>query len=333
MTAVGGLLRLPCPCGKTLVVREGLAGKRVRCKTCERALRVPLPADVQCTRCGFEFPDAEPTCPGCGWNAAKGVLVCAECRGPITLNHVSVFGMTQGGVLAAAAGAAWFFLGALGALGAISAVIGIACLLVGLSLRWECGMCGKPPPARALVGPERWTVRRNRLKYVAAGCALGAVALGVAWIFVTVARSTVERSVPQMAPKLEEEDTDDLVEMLASRDAAQRALAAEALGKQGEKAKGAVPALFAALDDAEWDVQRAARDALDAIGELPFERLERVLAHPSKTLRTWGITRIQRHGARAIPALRPLLDDPEREVRRLAYAVLEDLGVDPGRRE
>src|SRR5262245_6892014 len=70
----------------------------------------------------------------------------------------------------------------------------------------------------------------------------------------------------------------DFVRQLQSQDAGVRRSAAEALGKIGPEAKGAVPDLIAALKDQDTDVRRYAAFVLGKIGEAAKEAVPALIA-------------------------------------------------------
>jgi hypothetical protein len=71
-------LEVDCSCGKRLVVRPELAGKRVRCSACQAIVEVPAPEEAEQPQDTYQ---AEPfvKCPSCRKEWPEGTAVCTEC--------------------------------------------------------------------------------------------------------------------------------------------------------------------------------------------------------------------------------------------------------------
>ena len=97
---------------------------------------------------------------------------------------------------------------------------------------------------------------------------------------------------------------------LVQDDPATRSHGAEALGRLGQWARGAVPALVAALDDEAWDVRMVAARSLGQIGggaEIATA-LAAMLDDASESVRRESIESIGRLGAAGSPAVPALLE-------------------------
>lgn len=66
-----------CGCGKRLKVRDELAGRRVRCPACDRAVVVPAASAM--AQPEAESPPRLSLCPSCGKPIAPGAVVCTNC--------------------------------------------------------------------------------------------------------------------------------------------------------------------------------------------------------------------------------------------------------------
>lgn len=98
------MIKLQCPCGSVLDLPDGLAGKQVRCKRCNKVLTVrqgaPSGGDARagltesqkvrldreltvqgsrpCPGCGTLYPPAVVVCVGCGLNVDSGAMLYAS---------------------------------------------------------------------------------------------------------------------------------------------------------------------------------------------------------------------------------------------------------------
>lgn len=87
------MIKLQCRCGHTLSLPDTLAGQKIRCKRCNKIMRVPPPshADLRtappasdlgqsvlvqgsrhCPGCGAIYPPTITVCTGCGVNVDTG---------------------------------------------------------------------------------------------------------------------------------------------------------------------------------------------------------------------------------------------------------------------
>ncbi|MBM4318974.1 MAG: hypothetical protein FJ125_03220, partial [Deltaproteobacteria bacterium] len=117
-------------------------------------------------------------------------------------------------------------------------------------------------------------------------------------------------------------------------DPALRRRAAELLGQQG--GPEAIPTLVQALDDEDVDVRQEAARALELLGWGSLERKQQVrqlcrnLTHPEAELRRATALRLAELGdEEAVPALLPLLLDPDFPVRVAAGRALAAAGQEP----
>lgn len=84
-----GAIKLQCVCGHTLDLPASLAGKQIRCKRCNKVLKVPAaqaqPGQVDLTASGRARIAQELTvqgsrpCPGCGQLYPPSVVICVGC--------------------------------------------------------------------------------------------------------------------------------------------------------------------------------------------------------------------------------------------------------------
>jgi HEAT repeat protein len=135
---------------------------------------------------------------------------------------------------------------------------------------------------------------------------------------------------PERATREPTRSVDQLVKDLGDKDSDIRADAAEALGKKGKEARGAVSALTQALKDADEDVRELAAEALGLIGEdskAAVPALTDLLKDDKALVRRAAAEALGKIGAGAGPALSSLLDllkDADKDVKRAAAeAVLE----------
>jgi HEAT repeat protein len=117
-----------------------------------------------------------------------------------------------------------------------------------------------------------------------------------------------------------------LLRDLQSEGVAARRRAADALGRGGPAAREAIPALVAALGDADEPTGLNAAYALGAIGEAAIPALAEALraeAEPVRRHASYALTTI---GAPAIAALIHAMRDQDARVRALAADALGDMG-------
>ncbi|RMG17569.1 MAG: hypothetical protein D6731_03900 [Planctomycetota bacterium] len=93
------MIRLQCVCRATLDLPDELAGEKVRCKRCQKVLKVPRPGtrvfggrpaqgvddsellvagSRACPGCGTVYPPAIVVCTGCGLNLETGAMLYAS---------------------------------------------------------------------------------------------------------------------------------------------------------------------------------------------------------------------------------------------------------------
>ncbi len=118
-----------------------------------------------------------------------------------------------------------------------------------------------------------------------------------------------------------------LTGVLSGPDARARGLAAEGLGMIG--APSAADALYAALGDSDSCVRGKSAGALQRLGDpRALEAMLRAIAdcpdvlHSEHTVATYGL---MGYGPKALPALAPLLKDPDADRRRRAFTALRAL--------
>lgn len=137
----------------------------------------------------------------------------------------------------------------------------------------------------------------------------------------------VKQTTKQLLAADDTRDVKALVEQITSRDAGLRLRAVKTLGGLKADAATAVPALTLALADADPDVRRAAVVAIRLIQPQakPSKDLIAAIAADLKdaddNLRLYAVRTLAKLGpaaASAIPALEPLLADPDKDVRRAA---------------
>ena len=114
---------------------------------------------------------------------------------------------------------------------------------------------------------------------------------------------------------------------LDADDAAARIVAAEALRRYGEPARRYVPKLTRLLErDPDPGARRSAAAALGDLGPLDDEALEALreaLTDEASGVRSWAATALATLGDdESLPLIRPLVEDPSWDVRRLARAAV-----------
>jgi hypothetical protein len=80
------VIKLQCRCGHTLSLPDKLAGQKIRCKRCNKIMRVPppstadrMPADPQGELGRSMMVQGSRNCPGCGKIYPPAIRVCTEC--------------------------------------------------------------------------------------------------------------------------------------------------------------------------------------------------------------------------------------------------------------
>jgi HEAT repeat protein len=119
------------------------------------------------------------------------------------------------------------------------------------------------------------------------------------------------------------------VHQLEATDPDDRRLAAEILGRIGPAAEPAVPALTAALMDANPSVRHGAAVAVKRIGQAAVPALTAALADPDKSVRVAAADALGRLGPAAVPAVSALtaaLADPDKRVRVAAAVAVKRIG-------
>jgi HEAT repeat protein len=118
---------------------------------------------------------------------------------------------------------------------------------------------------------------------------------------------------------------------LAGRDPSLRIAASLALSRMGREARGAVPALFKALDDDNRHVRMLSAQTLVSVGERPGE-LVAVLVQwldstdPVLRVAAFGtLGRLGPAGKPAVPALRRHLQGKDSDARKLAAEALKEI--------
>ena len=206
-------------------------------------------------------------------------------------------------------------------------------------------------PRAAVVVPDL-TAQLKRLKgeeleplqeaVVEALGAIGAAAKPALPTLATVTGRTIDidLAVKQASKEIldadESGDVKTLIEQTASRDVGLRLRAVKTLGGLKAAALSAVPALTLALGDPDGDVRRAAVAALrqvDPAAKPSRELIQAItvdLKDPDDNLRLLAVRTLGKLGpaaASAIPAVEPLLNDPDRDVRRAAGEALIRMSV------
>lgn len=89
------MIKLQCKCGHNLELPDKLAGQKIRCKLCQKVMRVPRPrtgprqhddSDPEllvagsrpCPGCGKMFPPTVVICTACGVNVETGAMLYAS---------------------------------------------------------------------------------------------------------------------------------------------------------------------------------------------------------------------------------------------------------------
>jgi len=77
------MIKLQCPCGKTLSLPDKLAGKKVKCKDCAKVMSVPRPSKPTESgridrRSQFYIEGLRP-CPICDKSYPESVVICTTC--------------------------------------------------------------------------------------------------------------------------------------------------------------------------------------------------------------------------------------------------------------
>ena len=122
------------------------------------------------------------------------------------------------------------------------------------------------------------------------------------------------------------------IEALSSREWREREQAAEALGRMGPIARGAIPHLIERLADEEWQVRKAAATAFSRMGSVPEQVIPSLIAALAD--KEWQVrgaaaeamTNIGLASAPAVRALSEALADEEWQVRSPAALALAIIG-------
>lgn len=124
-------------------------------------------------------------------------------------------------------------------------------------------------------------------------------------------------------------DVEFLIEKLENGDISDRDVAAGAVGRIGEPAQAAVPALIRVLEDEiSWTLRNAA-EVLDPIGSSPSNRRGLSEAFRREMVRcgvTWALGQIGPPAIDAVPVLLLALKDPDETVRSNAAKSLGQIG-------
>ena len=137
----------------------------------------------------------------------------------------------------------------------------------------------------------------------------------------------VKQTTKQLLASDDTRDVKALIEQTTSRDVGLRLRAVKTLGGLKADAAPAVPALTLALADGDGDVRRAAVAAIRLIQPQAKPSKELVAAitadlkDPDDGVRLNAVRTLGKFGpaaAAALPALEPLLTDPDKDVRRAA---------------
>jgi HEAT repeat protein len=145
----------------------------------------------------------------------------------------------------------------------------------------------------------------------------------------------IKQSTRQILAADDTRDVKALVEQTTSRDAGLRLRAVKTLGSLKAEAAAAVPAVLLALNDPDGDVRRAAVAALRLIQPQvkPSKELIQAivvdLADADDNVRLNAVRTLGKLGtaaSAALPALQPLLSDPDKDVRRAAGEAVVKLG-------
>lgn len=145
----------------------------------------------------------------------------------------------------------------------------------------------------------------------------------------------IKKSTRQILLADDTRDVKALVEQTTSRDVGLRLRAVKTLGSLKAEAAAAVPAVVWALNDPDGDVRRAAVTALRLIQPQAKPSKELIqaivvdLTDPDDNLRLNAVRTLGKLGtaaSAALPALQPLLTDPDKDVRRAAGEAIIKLG-------
>lgn len=145
----------------------------------------------------------------------------------------------------------------------------------------------------------------------------------------------VKQATKQILAADDTRDLKALIEQTSSRDAGVRLRAVKTLGGLKADAVVAVPALTVALGDADADVRRAAIAALRLVqpaAKASKELIEAIavdLKDPDADVRLVAVRTLAKLGpaaAAALPALEPLVNDPDKDVRRAVADAVAKIG-------
>lgn len=123
----------------------------------------------------------------------------------------------------------------------------------------------------------------------------------------------------------------DLVRTLRSEAPADRLRAAKDLGRLGWLARDAIPALAAAVSDADAKVREAAAQAIGQMGPEALPHLSGLLAHPDKYVRrhaVWAIGRLGPLARSSLVVLCESLRDADPRTASGAAQALGNMGAD-----
>lgn len=164
--------------------------------------------------------------------------------------------------------------------------------------------------------------------------------VALATLAATKGRSTdIDQAIKQTTRQIlsadDAKDVKALIEQTTSRDVGLRLRAVKTLGVMRGDAVVALPALTLALGDPDSDVRRAAVAAMRLIQPLARPSRELIqaivvdLQDPDDNIRLMAVRTLAKLGtaaASALPALTPLLNDPDKDVRRAAGDAVVRLG-------
>lgn len=145
----------------------------------------------------------------------------------------------------------------------------------------------------------------------------------------------IKQSTRQILAADDTRDLKALVEQTTSRDVGLRLRAVKTLGGLKADAAAAVPAVLSALNDPDGDVRRAAVASLRLIqpqAKPSKELIQAIVADltdPDDNVRLNAVRTLGKIGtaaSAALPALQPLLNDPDKDVRRAAGEAVLKLG-------
>ncbi len=126
------------------------------------------------------------------------------------------------------------------------------------------------------------------------------------------------------------DEVEKLMRQLKEGDATARGLAAEELGRKGEKAAVAAQALVEAMNDANPWVQEKAARALGLLGEKAVPALAKALNHRNSFVRKEAAQALglnKEKAVQAAPALVEMLKDRKESVQEAALNALIRLGL------